>query len=200
MNSDILPIFPLRSIVLPGGLFPLRIFERRYLDMVTQCIKEDKGFCIALVKKENTDNYTTDVFEFGSYVKISDWNKLPDGLLGITVEGRKIVKILRSSLDKNGLLNGKINTIDPEKEYLVPQKYRSLSDFYRKISPGLKDFISYKQEKYSDASWLSYRLTECLPIDLKTKADLIAMNSSLDRLEKINYLMTKLYDEEMNNR
>tara|TARA_B100000945_G_scaffold298723_1_gene278777 strand:- start:232 stop:834 length:603 start_codon:yes stop_codon:yes gene_type:complete len=200
MNSEILPIFPLRSIVLPGGLFPLRIFERRYLDMVAKCIKDDKGFCIALVKKESSNNYITDVYEYGSHVKIADWNKLPDGLLGITVEGRCIVKILNSSLDKNGLLNGEINTLEFEKQYLVPQKYRALSDFYRKISPGLKDFIAYKQEKYSDASWLSYRLTECLPIDLQTKADLIATNNSLERLEKINSLMQKLYNDEMKNR
>ena len=61
MNSDECPIFPLKSIVLPGGVFPLRIFERRYLDMVTKCIKEDTGFCIALVQKEDRNKYIDQV-------------------------------------------------------------------------------------------------------------------------------------------
>ena len=61
------PIFPLKSIVLPGGLFPLRIFERRYLDMVTKCIKHDDGFCISLVKKEAPDSYVTEIYEYGSW-------------------------------------------------------------------------------------------------------------------------------------
>jgi Lon protease-like protein len=45
-------IFPLKSIILPGGQFPLRIFERRYIDMVKECLKKNVGFVIALTKKD----------------------------------------------------------------------------------------------------------------------------------------------------
>ena len=190
------PIFPLRSIVLPGGLFPLRIFERRYLDMVTTCIKNNEGFCISLVKKEEPDLYVKDVFEYGSWVEITDWNKLQDGLLGITVEGKNIVKILNTSLDKENLLRGKIKKLDLEKEYLIPQQYLVLSKFYKKIYPNLKDFMSFKQERFSDASWIGYRLTELLPIELELKADLISTSDAIERLKKINQIMTSLYGDE----
>tara|TARA_B100000029_G_scaffold317849_1_gene310274 strand:- start:2371 stop:2994 length:624 start_codon:yes stop_codon:yes gene_type:complete len=190
------PIFPLRSIVLPGGLFPLRIFERRYLDMVTACIKNNEGFCISLVKKEEPDLYVKDVFEYGSWVEITDWNKLQDGLLGITVEGKNIVKISNTSLDKENLLRGKIKKLDLEKEYLIPQQYLVLSKFYKKIYPNLKDFMSFKQERFSDASWIGYRLTELLPIELELKADLISTSDAIERLKKINQIMTRLYGDE----
>ena len=190
------PIFPLRSIVLPGGLFPLRIFERRYLDMVTTCIKNNEGFCISLVKKEEPDLYVKDVFEYGSWVEITDWNKLQDGLLGITVEGKNIVKISNTSLDKENLLRGKIKKLDLEKEYLIPQQYLVLSKFYKKIYPNLKDFMSFKQERFSDASWIGYRLTELLPIELELKADLISTSDAIERLKKINQIMTRLYGDE----
>ena len=190
------PIFPLKSIVLPGGLFPLRIFERRYLDMVTKCIKHDDGFCISLVKKEAPDSYVTEIYEYGSWVKIYDWNQLEDGLLGITVEGQDIVKISNTSLDNENLLRGEIERLDSEKEYLIPQKYTTLSKFYKKIYPMIKTFIHYKEERFADASWVSYRLTECLPIDLETKCNLIGTSNSIDRLEKINTIMEKLYEEE----
>ena len=190
------PIFPLRSIVLPGGLFPLRIFERRYLDMVTTCIKNNEGFCISLVKKEEPDLYVKDVFEYGSWVEITDWNKLQDGLLGITVEGKNIVKISNTSLDKENLLRGTIKKLDLEKEYLIPQKYLVLSKFYKKIYPNLKNFINFKEERFADASWIGYRLTELLPIELELKADLISTTDAIERLEKINQIMTKLYGDE----
>ena len=98
MLYDNIPIFPLKSIVLPGGLFPLRIFERRYIDMITGCMKEEKGFCIALTKTEEPSLYVTDIYEYGSFVKITDWGQLNDGLLSITVEGKNIVKIKKLSV------------------------------------------------------------------------------------------------------
>ena len=103
---DSLPIFPLKSIVLPGGLFPLRIFERRYLDMVRDSIKNESCFCIALVKTESKDKYIDDVYPIASLVKIIDWNQLEDGLLGITVEGINLVDIKSSELNENNLLKG----------------------------------------------------------------------------------------------
>ena len=182
---DSLPIFPLKSIVLPGGLFPLRIFERRYLDMVRDSIKNESCFCI------------DDVYPIASLVKIIDWNQLEDGLLGITVEGINLVDIKSSELNENNLLKGDVSNIKPEKEYMIPEKYRLLSKFYRKIHPGIKNFIDYKKERYSDASWVGYRLTECLPLDLSTKAKLISSNDAIERLEKIHEIIHKLYREEL---
>ena len=197
MLNDNIPIFPLKSIVLPGGLFPLRIFERRYIDMITECMKTDKGFCIALTKTEEPNLYVTDIYEYGSFVKITDWGKLDDGLLSITVEGKNIVKILKSNLNGSGLLNGTIEHLESEKEYMIPQKYLILSKFYKKIYPGIKNFINFKEERYADASWIGFRLTECLPLDLPTKANLISINNAIDRLEMINTIIHKLYKEEI---
>tara|TARA_B100000586_G_scaffold148328_1_gene107741 strand:- start:1236 stop:1856 length:621 start_codon:yes stop_codon:yes gene_type:complete len=194
---DNIPIFPLKSIVLPGGLFPLRIFERRYIDMITECMKEEEGFCIALTKTEEPNLYVTDIYEYGSFVKITDWGQLNDGLLSITVEGKNIVKILKSNLNDSGLLNGTIEHLESEKEYMIPQKYLTLSKFYKKIYPGIKNFINFKEERYADASWIGFRLTECLPLDLPTKANLISINNAIDRLEVIDTIIHKLYKEEI---
>ncbi len=197
MNSDKCPIFPLKSIVLPGGVFPLRIFERRYLDMVTNCIRDNTGFCIALVQKEDKNRYIDQVYDVMSYVEITDWNKLEDGILGISVEGKTLAKVKECGLDDNNLLIGKIEPIEPEKEFMIPQKYQLLSKFYRKIYPGIKDYINFKNERYADASWVGYRLTECLPLDLKTKASLISLDDAILRLEKIYEIVNKLYKNEI---
>ena len=67
MKKESIPLFPLKSIVLPGGIFPLRIFERRYIDMVKSCIKDDAGFCIVLVRNDTKDKYIDDIYNYGCY-------------------------------------------------------------------------------------------------------------------------------------
>lgn len=190
-------MFPLKSIVLPGGLFPLRIFERRYINMVKNCLKNETGFCITLVREESENGYITNVYNYGCYVKIVDWNQLEDGLLGITVEGIKKIHVLECNLNEDNLLQGSIEDIEVEKEYMVPQKYLSLSKFYKKIYPNIKDFISFKKERYADATWVSFRLTECLPLDSSTKNKLIALDNAFDRLDKLNEIVNKLYKKEL---
>ena len=165
--------------------------------MVTKCIKEDTGFCIALVQKEDRNKYIDQVYEIMSYVEITDWNKLEDGILGISVEGKSLAKVKKCELNKDNLLIGQVDIVKPEKEFMVPQKYQLLSKFYRKIYPGIKDYINFKKERYADASWVGYRLTECLPLDLQTKATLISLDDAILRLEKIYDIVNKLYKKEI---
>ena len=197
MTKRLIPLFPLQSIVLPGGLFPLRIFERRYLDMVRDCIKNNTDFCIALIRDNSKEEYITDVYNYGCLVKITDWNQLDDGLLGITVEGTNKVKIYDRNLEKNNLLTGMIEDIETEKEYMIPQKYLLLSRFYKKIYPGIKHVISFKKERYADASWIGFRLIECLPLDSSTKNKLIAMDHAIERLDMLYEIVQKIYKAEV---
>ncbi len=197
MKKDAIPLFPLKSIVLPGGIFPLRIFERRYINMVKDCIKNDTGFCIVLTRNNSAKQYIDDVYNYGCYVKITDWDQLEDGLLGITVSGQSKIHIIDCKLNENDLLCGTIEEIPKEKEYMIPQKYLILSKFYRRIYPGIKNFISYRSERYSDATWIGYRLTECLPLDSSTKNKLIAANDALERLEKLYEIVNKVFKAEI---
>ena len=196
-NVKNIPIFPLQSIILPGGQFPLRIFERRYLDMVRTSLKMNEGFVIALSKEES--EFISSVYEYACYVEIVDWTQLDGGLLGITVEGKNIVKIENNKLDKYNLLRGDIENVNLLPDHLVPQKYQVLSKFYKKIYPGIKSYIFYEKEKYHDANWLAFRLIECLPIHLGDKADLISTFEPLDRLEKILHIVKRIYSKELDS-
>ncbi len=193
--SDI-PIFPLKSIILPGGQFPLRIFERRYLDMTRDCLKYNSGFVIALTKTDS--EYISSVYDYACYVEIVDWSQLDGGLLGITVEGKKIVKLDDYSLNDSNLLIGDAVEINIGVDYLIPQKYQILSKFYKKIYPEIKAYIFHINPKYNDANWLGFRLIECLPIELDDKADLISMQEPLDRLERILHIIKRIYPDELN--
>ena len=122
---------------------------------------------------------------------------MEDGLLGITIEGLSKIHVLNSKINDNNLLCGTIEEIPDEKEYMIPQKYLILSKFYKKIYPGIKNFINYKNERYSDASWVGFRLTECLPLDSHTKNKLIAINNGIERLEKLYEITNKVFKVEI---
>ena len=195
-NYNDIPIFPLKSIILPGGQFPLRIFERRYLDMIRDSLKTNSGFVIALTKKDA--DYISSVHDYACYVEIVDWSQLDGGLLGITVEGKSLVTLSNCKLDETNLLRGDAQQIKSSIDHLIPQKYQILSKFYRKIYPEIKAYIFHNKSKYNDANWIGFRLIECLPIEISDKADLIATNEPLDRLEKILHIVKRIYPKELN--
>ena len=195
-NYNDIPIFPLKSIILPGGQFPLRIFERRYLDMIKDSLKTNSGFVIALTKKDA--DYISSVHDYACYVEIVDWSQLDGGLLGITVEGKSLVTLSDCKLDETNLLRGDAQQIKSSIDHLIPQKYQILSKFYRKIYPEIKAYIFHNKSRYNDANWIGFRLIECLPIEISDKADLIATNEPLDRLEKILHIVKRIYPKELN--
>ena len=70
--------------------------------MTRNCLKHNTGFVIALTKKDS--DYITSVYDYASYVEIVDWSQLDGGLLGITVEGKNIIKLDDYKLDEGNLL------------------------------------------------------------------------------------------------
>ena len=104
--------------------------------MTRNCLKHNTGFVIALTKKDS--EYITSVYDYASYVEIVDWSQLDGGLLGITVEGKNIIKLDDYKLDEGNLLIGNGKEIETGLDYLIPQKYQILSKFYKKIYPEIK--------------------------------------------------------------
>ena len=87
-----LPLFPLNSIIFPGGVLPLRIFETRYLDMVKECSRNQSEFVICLIKDGGEVGNAAKHQNIGTSCRIIDWETLPDGLLGVTAQGQARVK------------------------------------------------------------------------------------------------------------
>ena len=164
--------------------------------MIRDSLKTNSGFVIALTKKDA--DYISSVHDYACYVEIVDWSQLDGGLLGITVEGKNLVTLSNCKLDETNLLRGNTQQIKSSIDHLIPHKYQILSKFYRKIYPEIKAYIFHNKSKYNDANWIGFRLIECLPIEISDKADLIATNEPLDRLEKILHIVKRIYPKELN--
>jgi len=85
-----IPLFPLRSVLFPRGKLSLQIFEKRYIDMVANSLRDGSGFGVILLKEGEEvmkPGRSQQLYAIGTYARIIDWDQLENGLLGITVEG-----------------------------------------------------------------------------------------------------------------
>lgn len=178
-------LFPLSTVVFPGGIMPLRIFEPRYLDMVAMCMKGQTGFGICAAHPANDKSEFSAPRAVGTLVDIIDFDRLDDGQLGITVEGKRRFELVSTRQSDNGLWWGEVSFITESADSACPIEFAQL----KQIAAALIEEVGLPYEErgtaYDSASWLSARLTELLPFDAATKHDLLATNDPLERLRRI---------------
>ncbi len=186
------PLFPLNSVVLPGGRIPLQLFEPRYIDMLTQCLKEDRGFVVVLLREGLETGKSAAFYDIGTYVRIIDFKQLDNGLLGITVEGESKVSVVRTWQQEDGLNVGDVECLLTEEELGIPSQYAELPSVLRALfkHPVIRDLEM--DVDYDDAREVGWRLTELLPLDKQEKQRLVELQDPLERLARLNDLLEAL--------
>jgi len=186
------PLFPLNSIVLPRGRIPLQLFEPRYIDMLTRCLKEDRGFVVVLLRDGAETGPTASFYDIGTYVRIIDFQQLENGLLGITVEGTAKVSVVRSWREEDGLNVGDVEVLLDEADSEVPDRFNELPSVLRALfrHPVVRDLDM--DVDYGDARHVGWRLTELLPLDKQEKQRLVELQDPLERLSRLQELLEAL--------
>ncbi|MBQ0833709.1 LON peptidase substrate-binding domain-containing protein [Marinobacter sp.] len=186
------PVFPLNSVVLPGGRVPLQLFEPRYIDMLTRCLKEDQGFVITLLRDGEESGRVASFYETGTYVRIIDFQQLENGLLGITVEGDAKVSITRSWQQDDGLNLGEVAFLPAETRADIPLVFHELPSVLRALfRHPVIDELGMSVD-YDEACSVGWRLTELLPLDKLEKQQLLEMQDPLTRLSRLQELLEAL--------
>ncbi|HEY4210482.1 MAG TPA: LON peptidase substrate-binding domain-containing protein [Steroidobacteraceae bacterium] len=188
------PLFPLNTVLFPGGPLPLRIFETRYVDMVRRCMREHCPFGVLLIRAGAEVGAVGDTAEIGTMARIVDFYSSPDGLLGITCIGEQRFRILKRWQQDDGLNLGDIEYLSEGGSVEVPGEYLHLSDLLRKVLPELGEIYASVPKKFNDAAWVGYRVAEILPIALTEKQQCLELEDPVDRLRRLNPLIQR--DEE----
>lgn len=188
----IIPLFPLNSVLFPGGRLPMRIFEQRYMDMVTTCFKESGTFGICLIAKgeevARAGAAPTTPQEVGTLAHIADWDMQQLGVLNIVAQGGDRFRILHQWVEPSGLLRGEVELYEPLPVQPIPGAYARLVPLLRAIIADMTDAAPNapaKPHQFFDAGWLGMRYAEVLPIPLVAKQKLLEIEDSIDRLEII---------------
>lgn len=180
-----LPLFPLKTVLFPCGLLPLRIFEVRYLDMVRQCLREENDFAICPIKAGEEVGMVPVFHHLGTLVRIVDWSQDENGMLEIIVRGEQRIRVLDHEVTSNELLIGDIELLPDESIIPLPDEHKGLSELLRRVIYQLGEPFNALDGGYDQANWVGCRLTELLPLPLEFKQQLFELDSPLLRLEKL---------------
>ena len=189
------PLFPLNTVLFPGGPLPLRIFETRYVDMVRHCMRERCPFGVVLIRAGAEVGAVADMAEVGTTARIVDFNPLPDGLLGITCIGERKFRVLRHWQRNDGLNLGAIEMLPQEERIDLPEEFRHLGVLLRKVLPELGDLYASTPRHPDDAAWVGYRLGEILPVSLSEKQHCLEIDDPLVRLARLNPLIRRAEED-----
>ena len=139
-----IPLFPLNAVLFPGGALPLRIFEPRYLDMISECMKSEGKIGVVLIEKGNEAGMAAKAHDVGTVSYISYFHKRTDGMLGITLTGEQRFRVLSTDIKPNQLAVAEIEllpTIEVSKNEYDAEIGYITADIMDIASSDLRDMI-----------------------------------------------------------
>ncbi|MEP7246506.1 MAG: LON peptidase substrate-binding domain-containing protein [Gammaproteobacteria bacterium] len=182
-----IPLFPLNTVLFPGGPLPLRIFEPRYIDMVRYCMRESAAFGVVLIRAgAEAGGAVTSAADVGTSARIVDFNQMPDGLLGITCVGERKFRVTSRRVQSDGLHMGTVEWAPPEPQVGLPGEFAHLGQILRKVLPELGDMYESTPKRFDDAGWVGARLAEILPINLTDKQYCLELDDAVARLARLS--------------
>jgi uncharacterized protein len=183
VSARTLPLFPLGTVLFPGGPLSLRIFEPRYVDMVGRCLRGQQGFgVVLLVEGREAGGGALATAAVGTEAQIVDFNRLEDGLLGITCVGQGRLRIVRAWRQDDGLNLGDVEDLPADAAAGVPDDCAHLPEALRRLYPELDASYSWVTPRWDDASWVGNRLAELAPLEPAVKQGLLELADPLERL------------------
>jgi uncharacterized protein len=185
-NTDRIPLFPLSTVLFPGGPLKLRIFETRYVDMIGRCMREGTVFGVAMIVEGREAGGPATTAPVGTTARIVDFEKLPDGLLGITALGERRFKLLQVERQADGLNLARVEWLDAEPTLPVPTECEPFVLLLQHALPELAPLYDFSPVSYDDASWVGSRLAEILPLPPTEKQRCLEMRDPLERLQHIH--------------
>jgi uncharacterized protein len=186
-----IPLFPLQTVLFPGGPLPLRIFEPRYVDMISRCLKTGVGFGVLLIRSgEETGPAAT--HEIGTVASIVDWDQLSDGTLGVVVLGGARFMLRSARRQADGLNLGVVELLETEPAVPLPERYADMARLLEGVFEDLGPHYRHVTPEFEDAGWVGCRLAELLPIDIEHKQHCLELFDPVARLEYLEPLLKGL--------
>ena len=190
-NPATLPLFPLNTVVFPGGRLPLRVFEQRYLEMVKRAIADDTPFGICAIREGTETGSPAVPHGVGTRVRVTDWDMPQTGILHIDTRAQERFVIRKLRTEPSGLLIGTVESVSREAATAVPDDLELAVEILRHIVNEYGDAHFATPHEFDNAVWVGYRLSEVLPLKHSIKQNLLEMNDSVTRLRILTEFLKK---------
>jgi len=191
-----LPLFPLSSVLFPGGTLGLRIFEPRYLDLVKRCGRSGEGFGICLILEGREAGKPSVTAALGTEAAIVDFAMTDDGLLGLTVEGRRRFHVERTRVKADGLIVADVRWLDdPPPQPLRPEHSLLSTVLARILDKAGIDHEGVGKGPLAEAGHVGWRLAEWLPLSAPERQWLLQVDCPHERLQQLVLRLPDFQDE-----
>jgi Lon protease-like protein len=185
-----LPLFPLGTVLFPGGLLPLRLFEQRYLEMAKSCLRDGAAFGVCLIREGAEVGEPAVPEPVGCLAHIVQWDMQQFGMLQIVASGAQRFRILDRRLQSDGLARASVEVLPEEVDAAVPEGLALCADLLRRIAAEHGDRIFAAPFRFESCAWVSARLAEVLPLPAQMKQQLLELDG-LPRLEALHRLIAQ---------
>lgn len=190
-----LPIFPLHTVLFPGEALSLRIFEQRYLKMISDCMREDKPFGVCFIRGEGAEvGEQVGCFSIGTLAKVTDFDQM-NGVLNIEVRGSGKFRINESKYQEDKLMLADVDLICEDDIDQVPDSFSGLEKIYAQFlletnSMDKKDEAGLS--KVNSANDLANNLSSIAPISSGKKQKLLECTDAIERLKRLEHIFSNL--------
>ena len=181
-----LALFVLNSFILPQGKMQLRVFEPRYIRLVSEASSGKRDFALAQINPYVGQQHQDRVLPLATRVQIEDFEQLEDGLLGITIAGVEKVRIVKRWQEADKLQVAEVETVASWPSAPLQNDYLPLVQQFKKLLLQYPQLTAlYPAPAYNDAAWLASRYLELLPMQPALKQQLATENSPLPCLDSL---------------
>lgn len=191
MEDELLPLFPLGTVLFPDGRLPLRIFEARYMDMTRDCLKRKRPFGVCLIREGQEVGAPAAHTGTGCLANITECDMEQLGLLNIMTRGGQRFRVLHTEVNRQGLILGRVSLLADETVPALPDDYAACSGLLRTIVREHGESVFEAPHRFDDATWVGYRLAELLPLPMETRQSLLEMDKPLERLALLKALLER---------
>lgn len=191
-----LPLFPLNTVLFPGCNLDLQIFEPRYLDMISRCLRAGHGFGVVRIEEGSEVGEAARAFApVGCEAEILDWQQRPNGLLGIRVQGRRRFRVMDSRVRADQSIQGEVGWLPERPSLPVDDRHADLLALLEALNRHPMVSALGMDEAVADAVVLGDRLAYLLPLSTADKLDLLALDDPQARLTHLHERVERLRDE-----
>jgi Lon protease-like protein len=202
-----LPLFPLGTVLFPGGVLPLRIFEVRYLDMIGKCRKADAPFgVVSLTSGSEVRKAGADAESFaaiGTLAVIREFDTPQSGLLQIECVGTQRFRVRSTELQKYGLWVAEVEAVLEDAAIQIPEDLQHTATALRRLLDTLEERRRAQGADavrlpigepylFNDCGWVANRWCELVPMQLELRQRLMELDSPLMRLELVSDLLARV--------
>ena len=180
-----LPLFPLKTVLFPGGVLPLKVFEQRYIEMATACLRDGAPFGVCLItngEEVATVGAPPEFAQIGTTATFSSWDMRDLGILHVTATGGERFRVQSHQVERNGLFVAEAVRIPTEPAVALAADYAPLAKLLELIAAQVGQRQFPETTAFDDASWVGHRLAELLPLPLSIKQGMLEINDSAMRL------------------